>query len=122
MQKRWISFTDLAQMVGRENAERLCADYGGRALYVPVAGSEEHFLEEMLGRRFFRKLWKRYGGFELFLPNLLRNTPKKQEILVRLGQGEPPKEIAASLNVTERWVRILASRHGVVLHKQQAPA
>ena len=67
-----------------------------------------HALVDVLGIKAFQKLCLLYGGMRITVPNRRRDTPLRGEILRRLGEKENPRDIAVSMGVTERYVRMLA--------------
>lgn len=105
MSETWVSREELVEVMGDVGAIILCAQYGGRACFVPF--KPEGFLLDLLGARRAELLCTAFGGMHIVVPNLRRGEPFKDRILSRLEAGENPDAIAEALGVTTRYVRRL---------------
>jgi hypothetical protein len=106
----YLSPLDLRRVLDRGQADLLCRVWGGVTTYLPVTPDARHDFAAVLGPRGMEILCAAFGGQNVTLPNA-NHMPKKSEIIARLEQGEAPRDIALSLQVTERWVRHLAARY-----------
>lgn len=107
----WISYGELARIIGAEAAGRLCAAYGGVSFYVPKNPSPESSLVKIIGHPALASLARVYGGETITVPNH-RKSPSKARIIDMLGRGKSAREIALALDVTERYVQHLARNGG----------
>ncbi|MDR2745684.1 MAG: RNA helicase [Desulfovibrio sp.] len=105
---QWVSHGELRELLGSDAAGALCRTFGGVHYYIPAEPSAAHPFTPILGTAGMRVLCNTYGGEKITLPNWKRPEPKKGEILSRLEKGESPRSIAIALEVTERWVWVVA--------------
>lgn len=104
----WISWGELAGLVGNDAAQALCSTRGGVTLYVPKVPDEGGELARILGMAALRKLVEVYGGEIIVTPNRRKEGPRKGKILDMLARGMSAREIALKLDVTQRYVEYLA--------------
>lgn len=57
-----------------------------------------------------RRLCSAFGGLRVTLPNRRRSEPSKVRIARLLESGKAPGAVALEIGVTERYVRMIASR------------
>lgn len=109
MSEVWVSYPELADVLGEAAAGRLCARVGGTPLFVPRTPAREKALSALLGEEGMARLCAAFGGLRVVFPNR-RREPHKPRIIRLLEAGEPPRSIALEIGVTERYVRQLARR------------
>ena len=104
----WVSHADLAEAIGETGSVILCAQCGGRSLYIPRKPTG--YLLALLGPQRMAALCGEFGGMQIVVPNLRRGEPFKSQIIARLEAGEKPDSRAGAIGVTTRYVRRLASQ------------
>lgn len=104
----WISWGELAGLIGNDAAQALCSTLGGVTLYVPMLADASGDLAKIIGAPALRKLAQVYGGDMIVVPNRRKEGPRKSKILDMLARGIAPRDIALSLDVTQRYVEYLA--------------
>ncbi len=104
----WISWGELAGIIGNEAAQTLCSTLGGVPLYVPHVAAPVGDLAKLIGVPALHKLAQVYGGAMIAVPNRRKAGPSKGKILDMLAQGTPPRDIALRLDVTQRYVEYVA--------------
>lgn len=78
------TFAALAEVVGMENAKRLCAHFGGERLYVPnLAGHYRQERNKNIVRKYndnhnVRELMREYGLSDRSIWDILKNTDMTQ--------------------------------------------
>ena len=72
MSETWVSREELVEVMGDVGAIILCAQYGGRACFVPF--KPEGFLLDLLGARRAELLCTAFGGMHIVVPNLRRGN------------------------------------------------
>mgnify|MGYP003279676434 CR=1 FL=1 len=110
MAENWIPYPELAELIGRDAADTLCRTYGGIPLYIPRYAGSDYPLSRLIGFSALRALVLGYGGLRITVPNGRKTAPVKDEVLSMIERGLPHEEIAMKAGVTERYVRMLASR------------
>ena len=109
MSAAWISYGELADIIGFDAAATLTRLRGGVSLYTPVRATPDSDLARIIGLPALRSLCAAYGGVTITVPNGRREAPKKAEALALLDMGCSPGDIALRLGLTERYVRHLAA-------------
>lgn len=109
MAATWISYGELAGLIGADAALALCRAYGGVALYIPKAAKPDSALARIVGVAALRVLSTVYGGEVVTVPNRRKAAPRKGKILEMLAAGTPAREIALRLDVTQRYVEYVAA-------------
>lgn len=104
----WISWGELAGLIGNDAAQALCSTRGGVTLYVPKLADESGEIAKTIGAPALRKLAQVYGGEVIVVPNRRKAGPRKGKILDMLAQGTSARDIALRLDVTQRYVEYLA--------------
>lgn len=105
----WLSFPELAGVLGEEGARRLCLCLGGAELHIPAVPRPDHRIAAIIGTRPFTALCAAYPGHDVRLPNERKPEPKKDAIVSALEAGKQSHcEIALAQGVTLRWVEMLA--------------
>ena len=109
----WISYAELAGLIGNDAAHTLCRTRGGVTLYVPKVPDEGGELARIIGLAALRKLVEVHGGEIIVTPNRRKEGPRKGKILDMLAKGMSERDIALRLDVTQRYVEYLAksARH-----------
>lgn len=108
MAATWISYGELAGLIGADAALALCRTYGGVTLYIPKSIKADSELAHIVGLPALRALTAVYGGGVVTVPNRRKAAPRKGKILEMLECGVPAREIALSLDVTQRYVEYLS--------------
>lgn len=104
----WISYAELAGIVGDDAAQALCSTRGGVTLYVPKLLAEGGEIAKIIGVPALRLLARVYGGEMIVVPNRRKAGPQKGKILDMLARGASARDIALRLDVTQRYVEYLA--------------
>lgn len=104
----WISYAELAGLIGEDAAQALCSTRGGVTLYVPKLMDENGEIAKIIGVASLHKLAQVYGGEMIAVPNRRKAGPRKGEVLELLERGLGPREVALALDVTQRYVEYLA--------------
>lgn len=109
----WISWAELAVLIGNDAAQVICSRLGGVSLYVPMQADANGEIARIIGVPALRKLVEVYGGGMIAVPNRRKEGPRKGKILDMLDRGMAARDIALSLDVTQRYVEYLArsARH-----------
>ena len=97
MGELWVNYAELADAIGEDGAEKLCRAVGGVSTYIPRTQPEGSPLCGVIGMERMRPLCSAFGGLRVTLPNRRRSEPSKVRIALEIG-------------VTERYVRMIASR------------
>lgn len=101
----WVSYGELSSVIGADMARVLCRLYGGVSLHIPKQATSDAALAPYLGLPALRSLTSVYGGTTITVPNKRKAEPRKGQVLDMLDAGMSAREIALSLDVTERYVR-----------------
>ena len=109
MSATWISYGELAGLIGADAALVLCRTYGGVTLYIPKSIKADSELARIVGLPALRVLATVYGGEVVTVPNRRKAAPRKGKILELLAAGTPAREIALRLDVTQRYVEYVAT-------------
>lgn len=110
MGELWVNYAELADAIGEDGAEKLCRAVGGVSTYIPRTQPEGSPLCGVIGTERMRRLCSAFGGLRVTLPNRRRSEPSKVRIARLLESGKAPGAIALEIGVTERYVRMIASR------------
>ena len=110
MGANWISWAELAGLIGNDAAQALCSTRGGVTLYVPMQADPAGEIAWIIGVPALRKLAQVYGGDMIVVPNRRKEGPRKSKILEMLDKGMAPRDIALALDVTQRYVEYLAKQ------------
>lgn len=86
------------------------APWGGVSTYIPRTQPEGSPLCGVIGMERMRRLCSAFGGLRVTLPNRRRSEPSKVRIARLLESGKAPGAVALEIGVTERYVRMIASR------------
>ncbi len=108
MAGQWVTFEQLADIMGADRAEALCRARGGVRVYVPVTASPRSCLAPLVGLPALAALSAALGGQVIVPPNRRRAPARKAEIVRLLEQGVPRRAVALRLDVTERYVEFVA--------------
>ena len=104
----WISWGELAGLIGNDAAQALCSTLGGVSLYVPMQADASGDIAKIIGVPGLHKLAQVYGGDMIVVPNRRKEGPRKGKILDMLDRGMAARDIALRLDVTQRYVEYLA--------------
>lgn len=104
----WISWSELAGLIGSDAAQALCSRLGGVTLYVPMQPDGSVEIAKIIGLPALRKLAQVYGRDHIVVPNRRKEGPRKSKILDMLATGWAPRDIALRLDVTQRYVEYVA--------------
>ncbi|MFR4119697.1 MAG: hypothetical protein ACLT2T_13320 [Bilophila wadsworthia] len=110
MGELWVNYAELADAIGEDGAEKLCRAVGGVSTYIPRTQPEGSPLCGVIGMERMRRLCSAFGGLRVTLPNRRRSEPSKVRIARLLESGKAPGAVALEIGVTERYVRMIASR------------
>ena len=110
MGELWVNYAELADAIGEDGAEKLCRAVGGVSTYIPRTQPEGSPLCGVIGTERMRRLCSAFGGLRVTLPNRRRSEPSKVRIARLLESGKAPGAVALEIGVTERYVRMIASR------------
>ena len=94
MGELWVNYAELADAIGEDGAEKLCRAVGGVSTYIPRTQPEGSPLCGVIGMERMRR----------------RSEPSKVRIARLLESGKAPGAVALEIGVTERYVRMIASR------------
>jgi hypothetical protein len=100
----------MAEVVGLENALRICSRVGGTRVYIPQAGRgkrfpSDHWLAETIGQDSAFKFAEVFQG-DLCVPK----GPIELYVQALAAQGHSVRKIATELRVTERTIRRARAR------------
>lgn len=102
-----ITWDELVETIGKDNATTLCAKYGGVSKYIP-ADYTRGDLAQLIGTYAAIAMSARYGSSTLMLPNAIKKRrPIKPEILRMIKEGHSTRNIALMVGATEDWVKIV---------------
>lgn len=103
------SLSSISELLGSESAARLSAVLGGTCCYVPVSMTAEHPLAKLLGHEQATVLAEDKGGTTIEIPRNLGVAREKRnaEIVRRASEGEPSRDIALSLGLSQRMIRYI---------------
>lgn len=101
----WVSYGELASVIGDEMARVLCRLRGGVSLHIPKQATADAVLAPFIGLPALRALASVYGGLTIAVPNRRRDEPRKGQVIEMLEAGMSARDIALQLDVTERYVR-----------------
>lgn len=104
----WISYAELAGIIGKDAAQTLCSTRGGVTLYVPKLLDEGSEIAKIMGVPALRLLARVYGGECIIVPNRRKAGPRKEKIHDLIAAGLSARDIALRLDVTQRYVEYLA--------------
>ena len=96
MGELWVNYAELAD--------------AGVSTYIPRTQPEGSPLCGVIGMERMRRLCSAFGGLRVTLPNRRRSEPSKVRIARLLESGKAPGAVALEIGVTERYVRMIASR------------
>lgn len=102
----WVSYGELCEVIGNEAADKFSAVYDGVSFYIPKSPLQSPPLYPLLGHEALSALSRVYGGGAIIVPNR-RKLPIKEKVINMLEKGKSAREIALSLDVTERYVQII---------------
>lgn len=103
------SMRELIGAVGYEEARRICQEFGGTTIYVPIRVPEGHPLRVKLGAHIVAKLEEYYGGSRLAVPKDVERRAKVFEL--RQSGGHTIADIALMTGYSERQIyRVLRQR------------
>ena len=109
MASTWVSFGELAGLIGRDMATVLCTTRGGVDIHIPKMVTPQSPLAKYVGYAALRALASVYGGTYITVPNHRKDEPKKHQVLSMLDEGICARDIALELALTERYVRHVAA-------------
>ncbi len=99
------TFEKLVEAIGRQAAEQLIAEFGGRRIYIPVMVAPCSPIACAIGTGAAAKLSRHFGGDRIQLPVFTA----RRKITTLHAMGKCVDEIAAALSCTRRWVqRVIA--------------
>ena len=101
----WFSEADCLALLGEAKGGEFFQNFGGSEIYIPVRPKKQHPIAQIIGIVGLAALCKNYGGTHLYVSNPTQTVSKKQRIIALLDKGGGTSEIAASVGVTERYVR-----------------
>ena len=101
----WVSYGELATVIGEDLARMLCRLRGGVSLHIPKQATSDAVLAPFIGLPALRALSSVYGGATITVPNKRKDEPRKGQVLDMLDAGMSARDIALQLDVTERYVR-----------------
>ncbi len=114
--KKSLSET-LVEVLGRESAEKIIAEFGGARIWVPVRSSPEAKLAQIIGGDAASTLCARFGGDYLQVPNTIADENVHRRIADMHRQGCKINEIALAVGRSRRTVFRLLRRKITDLHR-----
>lgn len=109
-------FDQVAAVIGSGDALRLCARFGGTALYVPHNMAADHPIAAAIGAAAAQLLAARFTGETLPLPNVSRRREilaRRRRVLELAALGTmTAKQIALATGYTERHVHNITGESG----------
>lgn len=113
MARSYISFPQLADIVGEADAVALCEHYGGMALYIAKT-PERCALNGIISGCGVESICAELGGEEYMLPiGPFRKVSIKERIVAMLESGASHSEVARECRCTTRYVEIVARDIGI---------
>lgn len=109
MASTWVSYGELAGIIGTDMANVLCRTHGGVELHIPKMTTHTSELVKFIGYPALCSLSFVYGGTCIVVPNRRKDEPKKSQVLLLLDEGMCPRDVALKLALTERYVRHVAA-------------
>lgn len=103
------TFEKLVDAIGRQGAEKLIAEFGGRRIYVPVLVVPDSPIACAIGTGAAAKLSRAFGGDRIDLPVLTLRS----RVAALHAAGKSVAEIAIQLSCTRRWVRRVIAIAGI---------
>lgn len=97
---------ELREVVGPGAALAICAEWGGKTLYVPAFAGPEHPLSRLLGEEAANTLCRAMAGDRLAVPKtdaVLRQI-RARKIARRRSQGESITSLADEFDLTPRRI------------------
>ncbi len=107
----------LGELVGRESAERIIAEFGGARIWVPVRSTPDAKLTQILGHSAAFALCARFGGDYLQIPNTMSEDNVYRRIAELHRQGCKINEIALAVGRSRRTIFRLLRRKITDLHR-----
>ncbi|WP_431282706.1 hypothetical protein ACQW02_25415 [Humitalea sp. 24SJ18S-53] len=98
------SLVEIAEVIGIAASLRLVDAYGGTTLYVPAHAEPTHRLVQSIGREAAALLIERYTREKIEVPTV--RMARSRKVLIA-GASGPTHEVARTLGVTARWVRMV---------------
>ncbi|KAF5050854.1 hypothetical protein DSECCO2_425110 [anaerobic digester metagenome] len=114
MSECWVSYPELRDLVGADEATALCTNHGGVPVYVPRNPESSSKLGRLVGAAALRVLCQEFGGSWISVPNARKPEARKGEVLRLLEAGVSHSQIALHLGVTERYVRAVGGQRPTV--------
>jgi hypothetical protein len=103
-------FGTLVEVLGREPAEKIIAEFGGARIWIPVRSTPEARLEQLIGSEATAKLCACFGGDYLQVPNTIANDSVHRRIAELHRQGCKIDEIAVAVGRSRRTIFRLLGR------------
>lgn len=110
-----VTVDELAQLIGVENALRVCAAYGrdGGTLYLPHRLGDRHPLRLLIGNEAAEKLAWAYRGETLRIPDIsgmVERTRNESRVLTLHAHGLPLSQIAFVTGMHRKTIRKIIGR------------
>jgi hypothetical protein len=102
----------LIAIIGKENLTRLQRALGPRNVYVPNLAQRSHPIANAIGYAAMQALCHHHGGETVWIGSGYANAERNQEISRMHREGVPAQTIAEHYQITERYVRAIASAEG----------
>lgn len=101
---------ELIAIIGKENLACLQRALGPRNVYVPNLAQRSHPIANAIGYVAMQALCHHHGGETVWIGSGYANAERNEEIARMSAEGVPAQTIAAHYNITERYVRAIASQ------------
>ncbi|HKV55130.1 MAG TPA: helix-turn-helix domain-containing protein [Candidatus Binataceae bacterium] len=110
-------FDTLVELLGREPAEKLVAEFGGARIWVPVHSAPEAQLAQLLGTEKAAALCDFFGGDYMQVPNTIARQNVYGRIVELHREGRKINEIALAVGRSRRTVFRLLGRKITDVHR-----
>ena len=111
-------FRQIQELIGYDNAIKLCRGAGGIDRYIPKRAKPDHKFARLIGMEAWESFCAIYGGERLTLPTLNEFKTKRRRILALLREGRlSVSKIAEEAGSTERYASMISGQ----LKKQPLP-
>ena len=109
---RFDLHAELTDAIGKEGADKFCAAFGGRLIYIPASPRAEGRIAKVMGLETASKIAKTVGAGRVLVPLSRYSTTRmrKHLVMIHLRNGSSNAEIAQALKCHTRTVTRLTSQ------------
>lgn len=103
----WVSESELARLIGEEQAYKFMFHFGSRRIYIPQTAQSDGIIVQRMGLEVAEKLSRGYPRLTIEIPSVIRRKTAKQEVMELLSAGAHDlTKIAVIVGVSRRYVEI----------------